>query len=88
MKFGFHSRLDNSMPADSLNLYKRPLPETPDSLCEFLALLIEEFRDGLRRKLKANFIKFSGKNSRMGKLPSWQLPGGGIWRKGKEIVLS
>lgn len=88
MKLGFHSRLDNSTPADSLNLYKRPLPEMPDSLCEFLVLLIEEFRDGLRRKLKANFIKFSGKNNRMGKLTSWQLPGGGIWRKGEEILLS
>lgn len=47
-------------------------------------MLTEEFRAGLRRKLKDNFVKFSGKNNRMGKFTYWQLPGGGIWRKEKK----
>lgn len=47
-------------------------------------MLIEEFKARLRRKLKDNFIKISGKNNMMGKLISWQLPGGGIWRKEKK----
>lgn len=38
------------------------------SLCGVLVLLIKEFRDGLRRKHKDNFIKISGKNDRMDKL--------------------